>query len=165
MKKVTIVLMLVILLLAVGLIWLNYNNEDDSVNAPIQPYSTNQISETSEPSENTEQQEIEEIPLTSVGNYSGDGTATRTITGEYIHTVTANIGNPAEGKFYEGWIVGGPDEFISTGKLTQETEGVWTLVFTSPSDKSAYTQVVITEETEANGLDNNPEDHVLEGSF
>lgn len=166
MKKIIIALVIVVLLSAVGaLLLVNLNDNDESTNVSSQPNSSTPISETTQEADEAEQQEIEEILLESVGDYSGDGAATRTISGEYIHTVTANIGSPADGKFYEGWIVGGPDGFISTGKLEQETEGVWTVVFTANEDKSAYNRVVITEETEANGLDNNPEDHVLEGRF
>ena len=38
------------------------------------------------------------------------------------------------------------------------------LMFDRPT-QTEYNEVVITEETEANGLDGNPEIHVLEGSF
>jgi hypothetical protein len=41
----------------------------------------------------------------------------------------------------------------------------YVLQFESQEDMSSYKKVVITEETEANGLDNNPEAHVLEGNF
>ena len=89
--------------------------------------------------------------------------ATRTVEGEYVHTVTANLGDPAPGDFYEGWVVG--PSVVSTGALEEEEDGVWTLVYTSTEDLSEHDRVVITEETSANGLDGIPEDHVLEGSF
>jgi hypothetical protein len=39
------------------------------------------------------------------------------------------------------------------------------LEYFNETDQSVYDLVVITEETIANGLDNKPEAHVLEGSF
>lgn len=107
---------------------------------------------------------VEEAVLESVGTYTGDGLATRSFeNGQFMHEVVANLDDPAEGKFYEGWLVG--NGFISTGRLESEGDGEWSLVFTSDEDLRSRDEVVITEETEANGLDNMPEAHVLEGSF
>ena len=83
--------------------------------------------------------------------------------GKFVHTVDADIGDPAEGKFYEGWLVGGFG-FVSTGKMVKEGNQ-YVLQFESQEDMSSYGKVVITEETLADGLDNNPEAHVLEGNF
>lgn len=107
------------------------------------------------------------ISLTPVGTYSGDGDATRSYDGSvFLHTVTARVDDPAEGKFYEGWLVMKEPTltFISTGELTKEN-GAYTLTFESDTDYSEYVDVVITEETSANGLDGTPEAHVLEGTF
>lgn len=112
---------------------------------------------------NDEAQPTEEITLEAVGDYTGSGTATRTTSGTYLHTVMAELGDPAEGDFYEGWIVG--PSVVSTGELEKEGEGMWSLVFESEEDYSQHNRVVITEETLANGLDGIPEDHVLEGEF
>lgn len=122
--------------------------------------NSSKVSEPAEPAPPTE-----ETTLAAVGAYRGDGQATRTTEGEYIHTVTASLDDPADGKFYEGWIVVDAENFISTGKLTQEAPGQWSLTYRSERDLASYSTVVITEETEANGLDNVPEAHVLEGSF
>ena len=111
--------------------------------------------------------EVEKTNLFAVGNYTGDGTATRIYDEkEFTHTVTANIDDPADGKFYEGWLVTKTPslDFISTGELTKDGDS-YILEFTSPEDQSAFNEVVITEETSANGLDGVPEDHVLEGEF
>ena len=82
----------------------------------------------------------------------------------------ATLTDPAEDKFYEGWLVRGKvgDEnfkFISTGKLVKGDDGLWTLSFASPMDHSEFNEVVITLETLENGLDNKPETHILEGIF
>jgi len=111
---------------------------------------------------------VESIVLRAKEGFTGEGTATRSTgaNGEYILEIIANLPPPAEGKFYEGWVVG--SSVLSTGKLTQESEdGAWSAVFTDDSDEDLYTynEIVITEETEADGLDGKPEVHVLEGSF
>ncbi len=159
---VVIIFMIILAVLALFLLPEKEENQNTTVTTPQQSEVTNDLSnETSQPSKSIPL--IEEIELVSVGVYEGSGTATRTVEGEYVHTVTAKIGEPVEGDFYEGWLVG--PSIISTGKLTEEFPGEWSLTYTSDKDLFEYTSVVITEETEANGLDNKPEDHVLEGSF
>lgn len=106
--------------------------------------------------------------LAAVGPYKGSGTATRSFNGTtFTHTVTASIGDPAAGKFYEGWLVmktaGGP-KFFSTGKLTKKG-ATYTLTYTAAQNYPDHNDVVITEETLSQGLDGKPEAHVLEGSF
>ena len=110
--------------------------------------------------------DIESAALNAVGDYSGSGTATRQYDGSrFIHTVTANIGAPAEGKFYEGWLVRKiPFSIVSTGKLNKNGNA-YILTFSSADDLNNHPGVVITEETESMGLDGKPEAHVLEGSF
>ena len=106
----------------------------------------------------------QEATLEAVGTYTGSGSAESSYDGKmYSHKVTADIGDPAEGKFYEGWLVGSFG-FVSTGKMVKEGNQ-YVLQFESQEDMSSYKKVVITEETAANGLDNNPEAHVLEGNF
>jgi hypothetical protein len=110
----------------------------------------------------------ETTSLAAVGSYSGSGTATRSFDGsKFSHTVVATIDDPATGKFYEGWLVmpsaTGP-KFFSTGKLELK-DGSYRLTFIANQNYPDHTNVVITEETLANGLDNIPEAHVLEGSF
>ncbi len=107
------------------------------------------------------------IELTAVNDYEASGKATLSLleNGPDTHTVEATIQQPAEGKFYEGWLVGNGG-FISTGKLDGGLNDYWSLEFESvDKDLAGYSQVVITEETEADGLDNKPETHVLEGNF
>jgi hypothetical protein len=107
---------------------------------------------------------IQNARLDAVGTYTGSGIAKSTyVDGEFVHTVNADIGDPAEGKFYEGWLVGSFG-FVSTGKMVKEGDQ-YVLEFKSQEDMSSYKKVVITEETLADGLDNSPEAHVLEGKF
>ncbi len=105
-----------------------------------------------------------EVGLKSVNNFVGSGLAIRSfIDGEYKHTVNAQLMDPQSGKFYEGWLVNGKS-FFSTGKLIK-VDDEYVLNYVSKEDKREYKQVVITEETEVDGLDNKPETHVLEGEF
>ena len=111
---------------------------------------------------------VETIDLKTVGGYEGSGSATRVYNGtNFVHMVIAKLDESAEGKFYEGWLVKKEPTvtFISTGKLAKEGGEEYVLLFTNETDYSDYNDVVITEETESLGLDNNPETHVLEGSF
>jgi hypothetical protein len=129
----------------------------------VEVESVEQVSEVV--TEQTQDADAQEMAnLVAVGTYDGSGTATRRITdSEFIHTVDAQIADPADGKFYEGWLVDGAS-FFSTGKLVKSGD-LYTLEYTSDEDQSDYASVVITEETEVDGLDGNPEAHVLEGSF
>lgn len=111
--------------------------------------------------------DVDTITLKAVEGYSGSGTATRIFAnGTFTHTVSASIADPASGKFYEGWLVNMSlsPKFFSTGKLKKDGN-TYKLTYTAEKDYTEYNTVVITEETEANGLDGVPEAHVLEGSF
>lgn len=111
---------------------------------------------------------VETAVLSAVTPYTGSGVATRVFDGTaFTHTVTANIGAPAAGKFYEGWLVkkepSGP-KFFSTGTL-EARHGAYVLTYTAAQNYPDHKDVVVTEETEAQGLDGKPEAHVLEGAF
>jgi hypothetical protein len=104
--------------------------------------------------------------LEAVGTYTGSGVATRSWDGvTFTHTVTADLSDPATDKFYEGWLVApSPLRFFSTGRMTKQGNQ-YVLTYTAAQDYPEYSDVVITEETTALGLDGEPEAHVLEGSF
>ena len=110
---------------------------------------------------------VDTITLDSVGNYIGSGVATRIIAnGTFTHTLSAKIVDPASGKFYEGWLVNMSltPKFFSTGKLKKEN-GEHKLTYTNNKDYTKYSEAVVTEETEVNGLDGVPEAEVLKGNF
>lgn len=113
---------------------------------------------------------VDSVELKAVGGYEGSGTANRDYNGtSFVHLVVAQLKDPGEGKFYEGWLVKKEPTltYISTGKLEQQGGNGqdFALLFTSKTDYSDHTDVIITEETGSLGQDNNPEAHVLEGSF
>ncbi len=149
----------VVLVGALGFVfWQNYMKEDSTAS------ESSTQSNTTEEADKAVQAPIEEATLEAVGNYTGVGAATRVFdTGVFAHAVTAYIDDPAEGKFYEGWLVNGKD-FFSTGKLKKNGD-TYELSYTAYKNYPDHKLVVITEETLADGLDNKPEAHVLEGSF
>jgi len=129
--------------------------------------SSSQESDGLQPSAQPKQT-VETTELTAVGGYAGTGTANRDYNGKtFVHLVVAQLPNPADGKFYEGWLVQKEPTltFISTGKLEKEGGDDFVLLFTSETDYSNYHDVVVTEETESLGLDDRVETHVLEGTF
>lgn len=168
MKSIPFFIVLGIMIAGVvSFVVMNTGDDEDSAalesnSSPTLPIdSANDTSETSAPID--EAQPLEEAELSAVDPYTGSGTATRTVSGRFIHEVVAQLGDPAPGDFYEGWLVG--PSVVSTGELMSEGDGEWSLTFTTGEDLSMHDRIVITEETLANGLDGIPEDHVLEGSF
>lgn len=161
MKKGVLLLGIVLAVVVAG--WLLFGNGDNWIEEPIEIGDAIQpdFGEIDRPDTGI----IQNANLVSVGDYTGSGIASSSyIDGIYSHSVSANIGDPAEGKFYEGWLAGGFG-FISTGKMVKDGDK-YVLEFTSNEDlTSKYSKVVITEETAAEGLDNMPEAHVIEGSW
>ncbi len=103
--------------------------------------------------------------LEAIGSFVGEGIATRKYDGEKFSTaVRAQLSDPPKEKFYESWLVSNGGSFISTGKL-ENAGNAYESRFSSDKNLISYKKVVITEETEANGLDGKPETHILKGSF
>ena len=160
----------IIAFVIVGLVLFVQGDDEDDV---AEDSATASQLETSDPlPENTSQladgeeapRVVEEATLVAVNGYRGSGEATRSYQdGEFMHEIVADLDDPAEGKFYEGWLVG--DRIVSTGRLENEGDNNWSLIFLSDEDLSSFDEVVVTEETEANGLDGIPETHVLDGTF
>lgn len=76
-----------------------------------------------------------------------------------------NLPDPVGDDFYEGWIVRRGEDFsvISTGVLTREDVGTYTNVFTSNTDLLDHTVYILT--LEPNDGDPAPADHILEGEL
>lgn len=114
--------------------------------------------------------DVETADLIDVTGGTGKGIATRKYeNGTFTHAVLADLTDlnlETGSDFYEGWLVRGNVgdsnfSFISTGKM-RIAKGGYLLEFSSSTDYSDYTGVVITLETI---FDKTPEAHVLEGSF
>lgn len=97
----------------------------------------------------------------------GSGLATRKYEeGIFNHTVLADLADPEDGYFYQGWLVKGKmsDEdyaLISTGVLNL-VKGGYLIEYTSVNNYLDYSRVLITKEKVR---DDRPEETVLEGSF
>lgn len=168
-----VIVISVVLVIFGGAYWYVQSNKTDEAEVTVTPIENTQEQEDptakSVDSSNSQsvQVSVETITLKSVGNYTGSGTATRIFAnGVFTHSVNVSIGDPAHGKFYEGWLVNMSlsPKFFSTGKLTKNNNS-YKLNFTSNKDYYSYNSIVITEEIETNGLDGVPEAHVLEGEF
>ena len=164
-KMMWVVLVVVLVIIVIGiLVWVFVVNKPSTTeNVTVSENST-----IEENNQATQAPASEEINLLAIAPYTGTATATRLFNDNiFTHTVTATTKDPAAGKFYEGWLVKklpGPPVFFSTGKMVKEG-GVYKLTYTSDQNPVGYNQVVITEETEASGLDGKPEAHVFEGDF
>jgi len=160
-----IIVGVLVIALIVGVFFYVRSNSDDGASndsAATEPQAEQQPEQAEE--EETNEGNFEEINLEAINGQTGEGVAIRSVGDPtYTHELYAQTTDPADGKFYEGWLVG--DSVISTGKLEKDAEGVWRLTYTSNDDLSTYDEVVITEETEANGLDGVPERHIFEGKF
>jgi hypothetical protein len=165
MKKADIVIGLVILAILAGIIfWVRRPKEE----LQVPENTTDNVEEKMESFFNIEiPEDAEKAQLKDVTGGNASGIATRDQgNGTFVHVVLADLPDPEEGFFYEGWLVRGKTgdenfDFISTGKMTM-AKGGYLLEFESQDDLSEYTGVVITlEEVE----DANPEKHILEGSF
>lgn len=163
-SSTVIVILAVVLAAIVGVyLYVAQNNDNKSSTATSQVVVT-----TPDEAEAEINPDVIQISLNPVDPYTGTATATRSYSdGKFTHTVAATTGDPAQGKFYEGWLVIKKPTlmFFSTGRMTKQANGTYTLSYTSDTDQSAYNSVIITEETEANGLDGKPEAHVFDASF
>lgn len=166
MSKIVWIVLIVLVVVVLGGVWYFATKISEKTTSSPSVKIATPSSQEATPS-STENQKLESADLKAVSPYTGSGVATRSFDGNtFTHTVTADIGNPASGKFYEGWLVKNPatKEFFSTGKLKKE-DGVYKLTFTASQNYPSHSEVVITEETSAKGLDGILEDHVLEGDF
>jgi hypothetical protein len=159
MKKKDIVIGLVILAALAGLIyWGSRRGEGEELPLPTVPSVEEKIEGAFdiEIPENVDKAELEDV---SGGDASG--IATRKFeNGLFNHMVLADLPDPEPGEFYEGWLIK-DGEVISTGKM-RLAKGGYLLEFESSTDYPDYNQVVITLEKID---DENPEAHILEGSF
>ncbi len=94
---------------------------------------------------------------------TGSGEASRSASpGRFVVTVTAELPDPGEGKFYEVWLVRPePAAQFSIGQLKKSGER-WVLTLDQTRDATDYSNVMVTLETVE---DKQPETKVLTGSF
>ena len=140
------------------------SSSDEVDNVTVVANTQKQEEPKADTSEESDELKSEEVNLDAVSGQTGEGVATRSVgDSTFTHELFVQTTDPPEGKFYEGWLVG--DSVVSTGKLEKNSEGTWYLKFTSNDDLSNHDNIVITEETESQGLDGKPERHIFEGIF
>jgi hypothetical protein len=137
-----------------------------------------QLSSPQEDSSQTEilfpQQKMEEIKLLDKTNTGSSATVKREIISQeefspFHLMIEAQLPQIDPQTFtYEVWLLCPlPFNFFSVGTLTQNTDGIFSLEWTSPQqeekDYFSYTKVIITKEIHDNNLD--PSEHILEGEF
>ena len=166
MKSSSVALIVAVLALIVGGGLYFYSNEEDLSEQKI--YDDG-IADVEKEIDDFGGEEVimaspEKIDLIQVSEVEGSAVANRVYSGgEFIHTIVAELPVLDTG-FYEGWLIRqleGQTEYFSTGKLA-ESEDAFYLEYRSKDDKSSYNEVVVTLETDDDGL---LEKHVLEGSF
>jgi len=110
-----------------------------------------------------------EFPRTGALSDVAGGTASGSvgvdvITGVYhLYATFANLPEPAEGFFYEGWVVRtNPMSAVSTGALVKPA-GKYVNAYLSRTDLSDHASYVVT--LEPNDNDPAPGEHILEGAI
>ncbi len=95
------------------------------------------------------------IYLADIANGEAKGEAAyRFLNDQYEHLVVAELPKPADGYFYEGWLVRTElKSQISMGKLFKQADGRYTLDFRDARNYSDFNQVAVTLEPD----DGNPE--------
>jgi len=103
--------------------------------------------------------------LSDVSGGSGTGKAfVLRKSGKLFFTATANLADPQNGTFYEGWLAvkgANPPKFVDTGKLSKQKDGSYEVSYSSDNLYEGYNLVVITWEQVD---DQKPEKHILEGT-
>lgn len=167
MKKRDIVIGLLLLTLVSGYyIWQTARTSNDM---QITEENTNVLSSTEEKLEETFNiqipDDVEKISLEDKKDQDATGIATRKYTDDtFIHSVLADLPDPADGEFYQGWLVKGEDEqedIRKTSKL-RIAKGGYLLEFEAGEDLTDYNKVIISKETTD---DSEMEEIVLEASF
>lgn len=167
MKKRDIVIGLLLLTLVSGYyIWRSAQTADKM---QIDEESANVLSSTEEKIEETFNVEIpddvEKISLEDQKDQDSTGIATRKYADEtFTHSVLADLPDPDDGKFYQGWLVKGEGENEETKKTSKLriAKGGYLLEFESNQDLREYNKVIISEEA---ADDNQIEDVVLQSTF
>jgi hypothetical protein len=112
-------------------------------------------------------EDVDKAELKDVSGSSSSGIATRKFENQtFSHTVLADLPDPDQGKFYQGWLLKGEEgkegfALVSSGTMKQ-AKGGWMIELQTKTNYSDYKKVVISLEEKA---DNTPEKRILEGSF
>lgn len=94
---------------------------------------------------------------------SGSGEASRSVVpGRFVLTVTAELPDPGQGKFYQVWLIRPTSAAQFAAGQLKQSGNRWVLTLDQTRDASAYSNVMVTLETVD---DQKPETKILTGSF
>jgi hypothetical protein len=166
MKRRDIVIGIVLLAVLVGALYLR--NRNRTPEEMVVPETLSSIEEQMEDRFKVDiPEDVDKAELKALEGKDGSAIATRNFEdGKFAHEVLADLPEPENGSFYEGWLVKGEEgdedfSLVSTGKM-RIAKGGWVLDFSSSTDYSDHNKVMISLEKTA---DNSPEEPFLEGSF
>lgn len=160
---------LILILVVIGLVFFLRGGEEKRVDfsQKEEPAIEDIVEELSTQLGVTIPQDVERTMLKDVSGGSASGLATRSMEGgRFLSTVLAALPDPAEGAFYEGWLVRGQEgedgfSVVGTGKLNV-SKGGYLSEFSSDQNLTGHSRVIVTLEKIDDGK---PETHILEGSF
>lgn len=165
MKRKDIVIGFGILILLVGVIYLRQRSMSKEEVVVPETLSSEQIFE--EKFKIDIPDDVDKAELGGVNDSGGSGIATKNYEdGKFTHSQLVDLPDPEVGYFYQGWLVKGEEgnddySIVSAGKL-RLAKGGWMLDYTSSTDLSDYTKVIVSLEKV---FDKTLEKKVLEGSF
>lgn len=171
MKKIYPIIALLTLLMFIGGLC-SYDTEIQATNASpnnnIMQGEDGDLSgdQFKEPTKSEEEAEalVQTANLAPVNDFEGSGQASRFFENEYVLNIDAQLLDPPVGYFYEAWLQESGEEAISIGKV-EKSGSAYMLEYNNQDNMDSYTTVIISQETEESGQDNNMETKVLEGKF
>ena len=165
MTRRDIVIGLIILLVVVGVIFIRQKNRPSNEVMKV-PETLSSVQEQIENKFNLKiPTDVDKAELKDVSGGQSSAIATRKFeNGKFTASVLADLPDPEAGTFYQAWLVkteNGNDSFVLLGSL-ELAKGGWMLNYQGSNDLTGYPKVLVTSEKTR---DNNPETHILEGSF
>lgn len=167
MKASSCALIALVLALILGGAYYFYSQKknDQTKNGSTAQTETNNQNENGNESNDLPVLEPEKAELLAVSG-DGHGVANRIFSDkQFIHTVTAQLPDLAEGKFYNGWlsqVIDGKESFVNTGKFKENGDDYY-LEYHNSVDLTAYKHVIVSLEDNDQTLA--PTTIVLEGDF
>ena len=164
MNRRDIVIGIGILLLLAGVVFFRQKGQEENLVVP----QTLSVEDQIEKSFNIQiPEDVDKAELKDTTGAGSSAIATRKFeNGKFEFSVLADLPDPAQGQFYQGWLIKGEegsDDFssVSAGKM-RIAKGGWMIEYNSATDYSDHGKVVVSLEKT---LDSNIEEKVLEGSF
>lgn len=164
MKSSSCALVALVLALIIGGAYYFYSQKNTEQNKEINSSTSTTDNQSDNETTDLSVLEPEKAELLAVTD-DGHGLANRIYSDkQFIHTITAQLPDLNENKFYNGWlgqIVGDKEIYINTGKLEANGEDYY-LEYRDVRDLSDYRHIIVSIE---NAEVTEPTTKVLEGNF